>query len=358
MSDELEATIVLHREDGFRLELSLAIPPGRTAALLGPNGAGKSTAVAALAGLLRIDSGRIVLDSKVLDDPSARTFIPASERRIGVVFQGDLLFPHLTVLENISFGLRSKGLRRPEASARARAWLQRLGLEGLDQRRPAALSGGEAQRVALARALVIEPKLLLLDEPLSALDISTRTSMRRVLSRHLRDFAGPRLLITHDPTEAFLLADEIHVLENGVVTQVGSAEDIRMRPRTRYIADLAGANLWAGIAERGRVTIGEHSLQIAESDLEGEVLLVIRPTAIAIHLEEPGGSARNAWPTQVELIEPMGERVRLLTGPPLSLTAEITAAALASLELRVGARIWVSIKATEIEAQAETRMPV
>ncbi|RPI23314.1 MAG: ATP-binding cassette domain-containing protein, partial [Actinobacteria bacterium] len=168
----LEAALVVRR-GGFTLDLSLSIPPGATVALLGPNGAGKSTAVAALAGLLPLDEGRIRLAGETLDDPEQDVFVPPEARRVGVVFQDYLLFPHLNVVENVAFGLRSRRVGKEESLARAGEWMDRMGLSALGQRKPGDLSGGQAQRVALARALVIEPDLLLLDEPLSALDVTT-----------------------------------------------------------------------------------------------------------------------------------------------------------------------------------------
>lgn len=348
----LVADFKLHRSSGFDLELSISIPAGETVALLGPNGAGKSTAVAALAGLLPIERGRIVLGEITLDDPQVGSFVPPHQREIGVLFQDGLLFPHLSVLENVAFGLRQRGIQPEETRSRTKDWLRRMGLEGLERRRPRQLSGGEAQQVALARALVTEPKLLLLDEPLSALDVTTRTRLRRKLAEHLEGFPGPRLLITHDPTEAFVLADRVHVIEAGIVTQAGTAEDIRLRPRTRYAADLAGSNLVSGTAAAGSVDTGRHTIHIADTEIEGEVLLVIRPAAIALYPHQPEGSPRNSWLTSIALIEELGDRTRVLTGAPLALTAEVTTDSARSLGLRPGTDIWLSIKATEIDVQA------
>ncbi len=347
MSKGLEAQLGVSR-DGFDLDLSLRIAEGRTVALLGPNGAGKSTVVAALSGLLPLARGQVRLGERILDDPSGGIFVPPEERHIGVVFQDYLLFPHMTVAANIAFGLGGRGLSRAEMVERTGSWMERIGISGLADRRPAELSGGQAQRVALARALVIEPRLLLLDEPLAALDTSTRNRLRRVLLDHLRDFSGPRLLITHDPTEAFLLADEIHVMENGRVTQSGTAAEIRLRPRTRYAADLVGSNLLAGRAHQGEVTVGEQSLAVADSAVDGPVLVSVHPRAVALHLIRPQGSPRNTWATVVVGVEDHGDRVRVALGEPMELVAEVTPAAVAELSLVPGREVWVSVKATEI----------
>jgi molybdate transport system ATP-binding protein len=345
--------MVVRRSDAFVVDVDLAIPSGTTVALLGPNGAGKSTVVAALAGLLPIEEGRIEMDGVVLDDPGAGVFVPPERRRVGVVFQDYLLFPHLTVMENVSFGPRSQGVPRVESRARAEGWIRSLGLEGLESSRPGELSGGQAQRVALARALAAEPDLLLLDEPLAALDVTTRTHLRRTLSEHLAGFSGPRMLITHDPAEAFLLADRIHVIEEGRITQSGTADDLRLRPRTPYAADLAGSNLVTGTARNGAVESGDAVLWIADREIRGPVLLTIRPNAISVFRTPPEGSPRNSWETTVERMEALGSRVRLLAGPPLALTIEVTREAASELELHPGGRMWISVKATEIGVQSE-----
>ncbi len=349
----LVAEVRVRRSPAFAVVADLEVPAGTTVALLGPNGAGKSTVVAALAGLLPLEGGSITLAGRVLDDPGAGTFVAPEDRRIGVVFQDYLLFDHLSVLENVAFGPRSTGVGRDEAHRRARHWLDRVGLGDLGDRRPNGLSGGQAQRVALARALAAEPDLLLLDEPLAALDVGTRAYLRRDLARHLAGFAGPRVLITHDPTEAFLLADRVLVLEDGTVTQSGTPDDIRLRPRTRYAADLAGANLLAGRAAAGRVDVGGHTLEVADQETVGDVLVTIRPAAIAVHRERPSGSARNAWATAIDHLELLGDVVRLRLGPPLPITAEVTAASAEALGLEDGAEVWVSLKATEIGVESD-----
>lgn len=348
----LEARMVVRRPDDqtgdFVLDVDLSVPAGTTAALLGPNGAGKSTVVATLAGLEAVREGRIRLGRHVLDDPVEDVLVAPPDRSVGVVFQDHLLFPHLDVRDNVAFGLRSRGVPRAPARRRAEAWLERLGLARLATRRPGALSGGQAQRVALARALVIDPDLLLLDEPLSALDVTTRAELRHTLASHLEAFAGPRLLITHDPTEAFLLADHVHVLEDGRITQHGSPDDLRLRPRTPYAADLAGTNLLEGVARDGIVDLGARSLHIGDHQVAGPVLVSLRPTAISVYLAHPGGSPRNTWRTRVARVESLGDRVRLRSAEPVALTIEVTREAATELGLAEGTAIWIAVKATEL----------
>jgi molybdate transport system ATP-binding protein len=199
----------------LHLELELGVAAGEVLALVGPNGAGKTTALRALAGALRILRGRIALDGEVLDDPATGAFVPAHARRIGMVFQDRLLFPHLSALENVAFGLEARGVPTASARGRAHGWLERVGAAPLADRRPAELSGGQAQRVALARALATEPRVLLLDEPLADLDAAARTELRAELVRHLADFAGPTVLVSHDAEDTGHLADRVLHVRSG-----------------------------------------------------------------------------------------------------------------------------------------------
>jgi molybdate transport system ATP-binding protein len=193
------------RRDAFTLELALTAGPGEVVVLLGPNAAGKSTALRALAGLLPLDAGRIAVDDAVLADPDSGIQVPPHARPVGVVFQDYLLFPHLSVLDNVAFGPQAHGVRRADARRHARSWLERIGIAELAGSRPRSISGGQAQRVAVARALATEPALLLLDEPLAALDARTRLQVRAELRRHLTGFAGATVLVTHDPVDAAVL---------------------------------------------------------------------------------------------------------------------------------------------------------
>jgi molybdate transport system ATP-binding protein len=330
------------------LDVGIEVPAGELVALLGPNGAGKTTLLKIVAGLLAPDRGRVLLDGEVLDDVATGAHVPVERRSVGYVFQDYLLFPHLSALENVAFGLRSRGTHKREARQHAREWLARVGLADHADARPRALSGGQAQRVALARALAIEPRLLLLDEPLAALDATTRLSTRRELRRQLDGYEGVRLLVTHDPLEAIALADRLVVLEDGRVSQAGSPTEISQRPRSRYIADLVGVNLLRGRADRDGIAFPGASLVAAGPLPAGDVFAVIHPRAVSLHRHQPEGSPRNVWRGTADGLDFEGERVRVSVGGPLPIVAEVTPAAVDDLALADGGDVWVSVKATEI----------
>jgi molybdate transport system ATP-binding protein len=353
MSLEVDVTA---RRGEFEVRAAFGAEAGQTVALLGPNGAGKSTLVSSVAGLNPPPGGRIVLDGAVLDDASARVHVPPERRPIGVVFQDLLLFPHLSALENVAFPLRARGVERREAHRRAGELLERLGLAERSGARPHDLSGGEGQRVALGRALVAEPVLLLLDEPLSALDVGTRARVREILREELARFRGVRLLVTHDPVEASTLADRLVLLEDGHVTQVGTPEEIRSTPRSRYAADLVGVNAFHGRLEpleegAGRMETdgGEVIVPWPEDFAGGEVIALLRPADVTLSPEPPTGSARNVLRGRVTTVAIEGERarLRLATSPPL--VAEVTLGSIDRLGLREGAVVWASFKAVEVE---------
>ncbi|MBI5088621.1 MAG: ABC transporter ATP-binding protein [Actinobacteria bacterium] len=333
------------------LDVELTVAPGEVVAILGPNGAGKSTLLRALAGLVAIDRGRIAVDGEVLDDPAAGVLVPAERRPMGVVFQDYLLFAHMSALENVAFGLRARGMAKGDARSIAAGWLERVGLASHASSRPRALSGGQAQRVALARALATGPRVLLLDEPLAALDAGTRGEVRRDLRHHLTSFDGMRVLVTHDPVDAYALADRVAILDAGRVVQIGTIGEVTAHPRSRYVADLVGTNLVTGTTADGVLTTdaGEHVV-IADAPA-GRSFAVIRPQSISVAKVAPvGTSARNVWAGVVGDIDRLGDRVRVRIEGPLPLTAEITASALAAMDLRPGDDVWATAKATDIEA--------
>jgi molybdate transport system ATP-binding protein len=341
----LEADVHL-RLGALDLDAAIEAAPGEVVALLGPNGSGKTTFLRAVAGLLRPARARVVLDRVVLEDTARSVRVPTERRPIGIVFQQHLLFPHLSALENVAFGLRARG--RSDARETALAWLERVGLGAYANARPAALSGGEAQRVALVRALAIDPRLLLLDEPLSALDATTRVEMRRELRRHLASFSGARLLVTHDPLEAAALADRLVILESGRVVQSGPVDDVTRHPRSRFVADLVGVNLLRGRADGGVVVL-ESGQQVTALDAgDGEVFAVIHPRSVAIHRLHPEGTPRNVWPGTVRSVDLLGERARVAIGGTLPIVAEVTASSVRELDLRERTEVWVSVKAAEV----------
>jgi molybdate transport system ATP-binding protein len=333
------------RRDGFTLDVQLTVEAGETVAVLGPNGAGKTTLLRALAGLIPIE-GRVTLGGAVLDDSATGRHVPPEERRVGLVFQDHVLFPHMSALDNVAFGLRARNRR--DAEQVARDWLARAGLADRADAKPRQLSGGQAQRVALIRTLATEPRLLLLDEPLSALDVTIRAEVRRDLSRQLASFPGVRLLVTHDPLEAMALADRLVVMEHGKVVQSGTPADVTARPRSRFVADLAGVNLLRGRAGGDHVELaGGATLAVPDAG-DGEVLAVIHPRAVALYLSRPDGTPRNVWRARAEDLDLEGQRVRVRLSGPVPLVAEVTPSAVRELHLDSGAEVWVAVKATEI----------
>ncbi|MGX9888425.1 ABC transporter ATP-binding protein [Streptomyces sp. NPDC002276] len=326
----------------FRLDVELTAAPGDVVALLGPNGAGKTTALRALAGLVNLTDGHLRLDGAELD----RT--PPESRPVGVVFQDYLLFPHLTALDNVGFGPRCQGATKAESRAIAAEWLERMGLAEHAGAKPRRLSGGQAQRVAVARALATRPRLLLLDEPLAALDARTRLDVRAQLRRHLAEFEAVAVLVTHDPLDAMVLADRLVVIEQGTIVQQGTPADIARHPRTDYIAQLVGLNLYKGSADGHTVTLDTGPTITTTEDLTGEVFVAFPPSAVTLFRDRPtGASARNLWHCEVVGLETHGDQIRVdLTGE-LPLAADLTTPAAAELDLHQGASVWATVKATQ-----------
>jgi molybdate transport system ATP-binding protein len=340
----LQADITLP-ERGVDLELSVG--DGQTLAMLGPNGAGKSTALAAIAGLVRPDAGTIRLDGRTLSSSiPPDTWVPPHDRGVALLAQEPRLFPHLSVLDNVAFGPHSAGVPRAAARNRARRWLLQTGCLDLADRGPATLSGGQGQRVAIARALAAQPRLLLLDEPLSALDVEVAPAVRQLL-RHV--LAGrTTVLVTHDVLDAVLLADRVAVVEGGQVVEEGPTAQVLSRPTSTFAARIAGLNLVRGIASGSSVV--SESLRIeglADEPLTNgqEAVAVFSPNAVSVFRERPVGSPRNSLETVVTELEPHGHQVRVRTA---YLSADITPAAVAELDLVPGTPVILSVKASEV----------
>jgi molybdate transport system ATP-binding protein len=355
----LEVDVRLSR-GSFAVEAAFVTEPGETLAILGPNGAGKSTLVSALAGVEPLERGRVVLEGDVLDDASTNKHVPPERRPVGVVFQDLRLFPHMSAVENAAFPLRARGTPRAKARSDAIALLDRLGLpEARRSALPRDLSGGEAQRVALARALIHAPRLLLLDEPMSALDVQARSSLLPLVRNTLSSFPGPKVLVTHDPVEAMTLAAKTVVIEEGRVTQAGTPDELRAAPRTAYVAELVGVNLFHGLLERlepgaAKLVTRDGSLIVAlppDAPQEpGEVIATLRPADVVLHTEQPvRGSARNVLEGAIESVTIEGERVRVRVVSAPKLMAEVTLGSMERLGLRVGTRVWASFKAVEVD---------
>jgi molybdate transport system ATP-binding protein len=325
------------------------VESGVTVAVLGPNGAGKTTLLRIIAGLVPVDEGRVEVDDVVFDDTATGTWLTPEARRVGFVFQDHGLFPHLNVLDNVAFGLRSRGVDRKTANSRAHEWLERVDLAGYAASRPAALSGGQSQRAALARVLVTDPQALLLDEPLAAVDASGRLELRRALREHLSTFSGVRLLVTHDPLEAASLAARVIVLEDGRVTQVGLFSEVSARPRSGWIARMAGLNLLSGTVSGEAILLDDGSSLTVATDIAGPALATIQPRAIALYRQAPEGSPRNVLRCKVAGVDPEGDRWRIRLEAPFPLVAEVTPVAAAELRLAEGGEIFAVVKATEID---------
>ncbi|MER7737162.1 ABC transporter ATP-binding protein [Streptomyces sp. NPDC096538] len=343
-AEGLDAHLVVDR-GSFRLDIALTAAPGDVVALLGPNGAGKTTALRALAGLAPLTDGLLRLDGTDL------TRTPPESRPVGVVFQDYLLFPHLTALDNVAFGPRCRGVGKAEARTRAAGWLDRMGLAEHAGARPRRLSGGQAQRVALARALATDPRLLLLDEPLAALDARTRLEVRAQLRRHLADFEAVAVLVTHDPLDAMVLADRLVVVEGGRVVQEGAPAEIARHPRTEYIAQLVGLNLYRGHADGHTVRLDAGPCVSTTEDLTGPAFVAFPPGAVTLYRDRPtGSSARNLWRCAVAGLESYGDQIRVELTGELPLAADLTTVAVAELGLHPGAPVWAAVKATQTHA--------
>ncbi|GAA4810485.1 ATP-binding cassette domain-containing protein [Actinomycetospora chlora] len=353
------AARVTTRRGGFTLDVELEVAPGEVVAVLGPNGSGKSTLLGTLAGLHRPEDARITVGGRTLTDTADGTAVPVHRRRIGLLSQQALLFPHLTARDNAAFGPRCAGRPRREAAAAARRRLADVGIGELEGRRPAELSGGQAQRVAIARALATEPDLLLLDEPFAALDVDAAPAVRSVLRRLVRDTGQTTLLVTHDVVDAVVLADRLVVVADGHVVEQGPTAEVLARPRSAFAARIAGLDLVPGVAAADGLRTPEggtvHGVPTEEVAPGEPAVAVFAPHAVAVHRDRPAGSPRNVLPVRLAALEPQGPIVRLRAasvpdGPPWAegLAADVTPAAVAELDVEPGDDLWFAVKATEV----------
>lgn len=361
---ELHLTAVVA---GRGLEVTLDVGAGEVLAVLGPNGAGKSTALHVIAGLVRPDSGVVRVGERTLTDTAAGVQVATHDRRVGLLMQDPLLFPHLSVQANVAFPLRSRGMARAEAARQALRRLGEMGVADLAARRPGELSGGQAQRVAIARALAAEPDVLLLDEPLAGLDVAVAASVRSLLQEVVSAPGRATVLITHDLLDVLALADRVVVLESGRVAEAGPVTSVLAAPRSRFGARFAGVNLVSGIltgAGTLRTAAGTqwHGIQAADLADGADVVAVFDPAAVAVYRDAPHGSPRNCVAVRVAELAPHGATIRVRAaeqsdGAP-GLAADITAAAAAELRLGVDDQVWLTVKAQEVALHTAVRPAV
>lgn len=332
-------------------DVTLEVGDHERLAVLGPNGSGKSTLLGILAGTVRPDSGHAQLDGEPLFDLRSRRWPAPHRRRVGLLAQDPLLFPHLDVLANVAFGPRAAGAPRRTADAAARGHLAAVEADDLATRRPAELSGGQAQRVAVARALATDPRLLLLDEPLAALDVTVAPLVRRVLRAVL--VGRTTVLVTHDLLDALLLSDRVAVLEAGRVVEAGPTADVLRHPRTSFTAHLAGLNLVLGTAGSTGVSTsaGLHvGAGTGEVPSGAPAAAVFAPNAVSIFVDLPHGSPRTVLTARVGELEPSGDEVRVTTRTATgeTIVASVTPASVGELDLYPGREVFLAVKATAV----------
>lgn len=334
----------------FRLDVAFELDSGRCLALVGPTGCGKTTTLRIIAGLETPDEGRVLLDGKPLVDAAAGVSLPPQKRHVGMVFQQYALLPHFTVLGNVMYGARARGMSKPEARAMALEALRTVQLETLADVRPAALSGGQQQRVALARALAAGAKVLLMDEPMSALDATTRRDVRTQLRQLIRDLGIQTIIVTHDAVDALTLGDCICVMQQGRVVQIGDRRELLASPRNTFVAEFLGINLLSGEAFPG--PDGMCRIRCQDVDLysfdqvTGPAMLVCYPWDISLSLEAPEGSALNVVKGRVTAISHLGGRTRVTIENGISLAVEITHTSDERLDLSLGREVFTAFKAS------------
>lgn len=343
------------RQDRRGLDVDFTVHHGSVLAVLGPNGAGKSTVLQIISGLLGPDAGRVQLGARTLTDTETRTFVAPHDRGVALLSQQPLLFPHMSVARNVAYGPRCAGAPRSAARATAQHWLAAVGVADLADRRPTQLSGGQAQRVALARALATDPELLLLDEPMAALDVTAAPAMRRLLRTVLREQKRTAVVVTHDVIDALAIADCAVVIEAGRIVESGPVRRVLTTPRSDFAARLAGLNLISGTVTAQGILETSWKTSLSgrgEVDPGAAAVAVFAPSAVAVHLDRPHGSPRNVFAVTIETMDVQGSVVRIRGGELPDGTAgpaaDVTPAAVADLELHPGKTVYFAVKAQEI----------
>lgn len=337
----------------FTLSVALEVRPGESVALVGPTGCGKTTLLRTVVGTVRPDAGRIIMAGQTWFDAEKRTNLPPERRHTGYLPQEYGLFPHLTVAENVAYGARARGLSRAEALAVAHDLAEQLGIAELAHERPGRLSGGQRQRVALARALASKPQVLLLDEPLTALDMQTRASVRIFLKGLVEQLGLPTVVVTHDPVDALTLGTRIAVMRDGQLAQVGTRDQILDAPRDPFVADFLGLNLFYGQATvlpdgLTRIAVGSTELFSADQ-ASGEIAAVVLPTDVTLSREPVAGSALNVLRGHIEAVTYLGPTVRVtIRSGELLLAAEVTFHSAQAMALAPGEVVYASFKATSL----------
>ncbi len=340
----------------FELAVTFQAKAAETVVIIGPSGCGKTTTLNIIAGLVRPDEGRVALGDRVLVDRAAGVELPTAQRNVGYVFQEFALFPHLTVAENIAYGLRARRQPRELIARKVEEAISLLGIHALRDRRPTALSGGERQRVALARAIACDAQILLLDEPLGSLDAQTRNRVRGELHRLLKTLGRIAVMVTHDYIDALTFGDRICVMERGQVLQAGERQDLLRHPKSRFVAELTGVNFFEGTVSPERrdglteIWIGDSRLYAAANHQEmGDTLLTFFPSDVSLNRQPPSGSPRNVYRSQVRELVHLGDKVRVSLNGALPMCAEITASALEELGIAEGDKVYASVKATAVK---------
>jgi molybdate transport system ATP-binding protein len=349
----LQAELRVRRGE-FVLDAALQVKHGEILAMLGPNGSGKSTLLGALAGLIPLESGTVAVAGRTISDTDRGVAVPPEHRGVGLLGQEPLLFPHLSAMDNVAFGRQSQGMGRQDARAEAGGWLSAVGLDGFENRRPSQLSGGQQQRVAIARALAAQPQVLLLDEPLAAVDVPTASVLRQLLRERLAETGTAAIFVTHDVLDAIVVADRVAIIQEGRIVENGPTQRVLGSPRTRFVAALAGLNLVTGVLERDgalRMADGRRFCGRILGDppaAGAPVSAVFRPAAVRVTVGRGVGTKSNSWDARVAALEPSsgGIRIRLIDDPDI--VAEVSPVDIAEQAVTVGSTVRVSVAEADV----------